>query len=390
MSLEKDAIKLHKKLRGKIEIISKYKVKTQKVLSLLYTPGVAAISKEIMKSKNKVFDYTSKWNTIAIVTDGSRNLGLGNTGPEAALPVMEGKSILFKLFGNVDAFPICLKTQDPDKIIEITKEISTVFGGINVEDIESPKCLRITDRLTEELDIPVFHDDQHGTGIVVLAALINALKLQGKYLDDSKIVIAGAGAAGYGIARLLFKAGAKYLIVTDSEGMLYEGRPKNMNEYKDILTLITKGTRGSIYKALDNADVFIGVSGVSNMLKKDMIKMMSYHPIVFALTNPDPEILPEKAKKYGAQIIATGRSDYPNQVNNALVFPSIFRAALDVRAKEINEKMRLAAAFALADMVGDKLNENYILPNLTQIKIYNPIVDAVKKAAKKTKVARKI
>ncbi len=385
MRLE-EALELHKKIRGKIEIAVKVPVETEKDLALIYTPGVAEVSEEIAKSREKVFDYTAKWNTIAIVTDGSRVLGLGNIGPEAALPVMEGKAALFKKYGDVDAIPICLSTQDTEKIIETIKYISPGFGGINLEDIDSPKVFEIRERLKSELDIPIFHDDWDGTGIVVLAALINALEIVGKKLNEISIAIAGAGSAGFGITEILLKAGAKNIIVTDSKGIIYRGRKEGMNKYKEELAKITnpENKSGTLEEAMKNSDLFIGVSAISNLINKEMIRKMSSDAIVFALSNPDPEILPNEALDAGARIVATGRSDFPNQVNNLLVFPGIFRGILDVREKEINNNAKIAVANAIAGLVDrDKLSEDYILPKATNKNVAREVAKVVREVAKK-------
>lgn len=382
MGIKEDALDLHKKLRGKIEIKSKYPVKSLKDLSLLYTPGVAAASMEIFKNKDSAYEYTSKWNTVAIVTDGSRVLGLGDIGPEAALPVMEGKSLLFKLFGNVDAIPICLATQDTNQIVDIVKKFSPTFGGINIEDIDSPRCFEIVDRLEKELDIPVFHDDQHGTGIVTLAALLNALVVVDKKLSDVKIVVAGAGAGGIGVTKMLLKAGAKNVIVTDSKGIIYDGRTKNMNPYKVKLATVTNPDKlkGDLDDAVDGADVLIGLTGKANSLTREMVISMAGNAIVFALTNPEPDINPKDAKDAGARIVATGRSDYPNQVNNSLAFPAIFRAVFDAGARKITDEMKLAAVYALANHIPrNKLSENYIIPSMTDKGVREKIVRAVRK-----------
>ncbi|MBI1978812.1 MAG: NADP-dependent malic enzyme [Candidatus Aenigmarchaeota archaeon] len=386
MDIKEAALKLHKELRGKIEIKSKYPIKSLEDLTLLYTPGVAAASMEIFKNKNLAYDYTSKWNTVAIVTDGSRVLGLGDIGPEAALPVMEGKALLFKLFGDVDAIPICLATQDTDEIINIVKKIAPTFGGINIEDIDSPRCFEIVDRLEKELDIPVFHDDQHGTGVVTLAALSNALILVDKKLETVKIVIAGAGSAGTGVTKILLKAGAKNIIVTDSKGVIFSGRTENMNPYKEELANTTnpENLQGDVTEALKGADVLIALNGKPNSITVDMIRMMSKNPIVFALGNPEPEILPNDAKECGAKIVATGRSDFPNQVNNSLAFPAIFRAVFDARLEKVTDEMKLAAAYAIADFIPkDKLNEDYIVPRMTDKGLREKIVENILRAANK-------
>ena len=382
----KEALELHKKIRGKIEIAVKVPVKTEKDLALVYTPGVAEVSKEIAKCREKVFDYTAKWNTIAIVTDGSRVLGLGNIGAEAALPVMEGKSALFKEYGDVDAIPICLSTQDTEKIIETIKYISPVFGGINLEDIDSPKVFEIREKLKSELDIPIFHDDRDGTSIVVLAALINALKIVGKRLNEISVAIAGAGSAGFGITEILLKAGVKNIIVTDSKGIIYRGRKEGMNKYKEELARTTnpENKSGTLEEAMKNSDVLIGVSAISNLINKEMIRKMSSDAIVFALSNPDPEILPDEALDAGARIVATGRSDFPNQVNNLLIFPGIFRGILDVREKEITNNAKIAVANAIAGLVDEnKLNEDYILPKVTDKNVAREVAKVVRELARK-------
>ena len=387
MTLAEEALNLHRKLKGKIEISSKHQVMTKEILSLLYTPGVAEVSKEIARHKETVYDYTSKWNTIAIVSDGSRVLGLGNIGAEAALPVMEGKALLFKLFGKVDAFPICLKTQNADEIVEIIKAISPSFGGINLEDIDSPKCFEIFDELNGSLGIPVYHDDQHGSGMVAAAGLINSLRVVGKKLNEAKVVVVGAGSAGYGIVTLLDAIGVKNILVVDSKGIIYSGRG-GLNKYKQKLAEMTnkEGMQGSLDDALNEADVLIGASGIEGLFKDEMIKKMNDDAIVFALTNPNPEIMPEGAKD--AAVIATGRSDYPNQINNVLVFPGVMRGLLDVRAKAVNNEILVAGTYALADIVKDGLRKDYILPLPTDERILPAVSNAVKDAAIKTGVAQ--
>ncbi len=378
--IDKEALRLHKKLRGKIEIKSRFLIRSPNDLSLIYTPGVAVISNEIHKDKKKVYDYTSKWNNVAIVTDGSRLLGLGNVGPEAALPVMEGKAIIFKQFGKINAFPICLATQEKQDIMKTVEQIAPVFGAINIEDIESPKSLEIVDHLQQDLDIPVFHDDQHGTATVVLAALINALKIVNKDLKQARIVIVGAGAAGYGIVKILDHVEAKNLLVVDSAGIINEERIENMNPYKKRIAYITNRDKinGSLNDALHKADVLIGVSGRAKLITREMISSMTKDPVVFALTNPEPEIMPEDAKRGGARIVATGRSDYYNQVNNALIFPFILRAALDARIRNIDEKMLVSVATNLSKLVGKKLSERYILPLITDKRIPSAIARSIK------------
>lgn len=380
------SLKLHKKLRGKIEIRSRFPIRSPNDLSLVYTPGVAEVSREIHKDRKKVYDYTSKWNNVAIVTDGSRLLGLGNFGPEAALPVMEGKAIIFKQFGKINAFPICLATQEKHDIVKTVEQIAPVFGAINIEDIESPKSLEIVEHLQQELDIPVFHDDQHGTATVTLAALINALKIVHKNIDQARIIVVGAGAAGYGIVKILHHIGAKNMIAVDSHGIINEKRAEDMNRYKHRIANITNKEKisGSLEDALKGADVLIGVSGRAKLITKEMIRHMAKDPVVFALTNPEPEIMPEDAKQGGARIIATGRSDYYNQVNNALIFPFILRAALDARIPSIDEQMLVSVATSISKLVGKKLSERYILPLISDKRISSAIARSMKNAARKS------
>ncbi len=358
----KKALDIHAKLRGKIGIAAKFQIRNSDDLAIAYTPGVAEPCKEIAKDKKLVYEYTMKGNAVAVVTDGSRVLGLGNIGAEASIPVMEGKCLLFKQLADIDAFPICVQSQDPEKIIETAKNISPVFGGINLEDIEAPKCFYIEERLKKELSIPVMHDDQHGTATVVLAGLINALKVSGK-TSDAKIVINGAGAAGIAITKLLSKYGMKKITVVDSQGAIYSGRKEGMNNYKEEIARYTnqENKKGKLKDIIKGADIFIGASG-PNMLNAEMVRDMN-DPIIFALANPVPEIMPEEAKKGGAKIIATGRSDYPNQINNSLAFPGIFRGALNARAREINDEMKIAAAKALAGLI-EPTKDRIIIENL--------------------------
>lgn len=378
MDFNKKALDMHKQKKGKIEIKSKFgPLKTKEDLSIAYTPGVAEPCRVIAKDKGKVYDYTSKWNLVAVVTDGSAVLGLGNIGPEAALPVMEGKAILFKEFGNVDAFPICLATQDTEEIIKAVKLIAPGFGGINLEDISAPRCFEVEERLKKELDIPVFHDDQHGTAIVVLAGLINALKITGKKMEEIKVVFNGAGAGGIAVAKILRDVGVKNIIMCDSKGVIYKGRKEGVNKYKEEFAVETDAR--TLADAIKGADIFIGLS-VAGALKKDMVKSMNKDPIIFAMANPVPEIMPDEAKEAGARIIATGRSDFPNQVNNVLAFPGVFRGALDARA-QITEKMKIAAAKALAGMV-EKPAEDRIIPYALDKGVAEKIAEAVKAAAK--------
>ncbi|MDF2677249.1 MAG: malic enzyme [Bacillota bacterium] len=389
MNYFEESLKLHEKHTGKIEVISKVKVETRDDLSLAYTPGVAEPCRKIHEDEENVYKYTSKGNIVAVVTDGTAVLGLGDIGPKAALPVMEGKSILFKEFANVDAFPICLDTKNVDEIVKAVKLIAPGFGGINLEDISAPRCFEIEEKLKKELDIPVFHDDQHGTAIVVLAGLINALKIVNKKIENIKIVINGAGAAGTAISNLLIAAKAKNIIVCDRTGVIYKNREK-MNADKIILAEKTnpENVTGSLADALVDADVFIGVSS-ADVVKSEMVKSMGNDPIILAMANPSPEIMPNIAKESGARIVGTGRSDFPNQINNVLVFPGVFRGALDVRAKEINLEMKLAAAYAISDYIDEKdLNEDYIIPSALDKGVAKVVAKAIAEEAKKTGVAR--
>lgn len=375
-------------VKGKIEIQNRVAldntVKERSTLGLIYTPGVAYIANEISKNKELVYEYTSKWNNVAIVCDGTRVLGLGNIGPESALPVMEGKSVLFKVLGGINAFPLCISIRDKEEIISFIKAVEPVFGAVNIEDIESPKVLEIIERLRNELSIPVFHDDQHGTAVITFSALTNALRLVGKKLTQIKIVISGAGSAGYGIFRILYEAGCRNIIVTDSKGAIYEGRNESLdNSYKQEIARKTnsKKLQGTLTDVIRKADVFIGVSGKADLLNNEMVKSMNPDAIVFALSNPDPEILPSDALQSGARIVATGRSDFPNQVNNALVFPSILRTLLDLRAKTIREDMLIAVAKAIAELVADAhLKEDYIIPEFNDPRILPIVNQTLKKA----------
>lgn len=389
MDIRTKALALHRDNKGKIAIQSKIELKGKEDLGLAYTPGVAEPCKEIHRDKNLVWEYTFKGNIIAVVTDGSAVLGLGNIGPEAALPVMEGKCVLFKKFGNVDAFPLCLGTQDVDKIVETVKLVSPTLGGINLEDISAPRCFEIEKRLKKEIDIPVFHDDQHGTAIVVAAAMINALKVVKKTLKDIKIVVNGAGAAGMAITNLLMNMGAGDVILCDSKGAIYQGRAEGMNPYKEEIAQRTnKEGAKTLAEALQGADAFIGVS-VGGVLTQDMVKTMAQDAIVMAMANPVPEIYPDEAKAAGAKVVGTGRSDFPNQINNVLAFPGIFRGALDVRARDINEEMKIAAANALASLVSeDKLGPNFIITDVFDPRVGSVVAKAVAKAAIDSGVAR--
>ncbi len=366
-----------------MEILSKVPLDNKVDLSLAYSPGVAEPCIEIANNPSAVYDLTIKGNLVAVITDGTAVLGLGDIGPEAALPVMEGKSLLLKRFANIDSFPICLGTKDVDEIVRTVKAISPTFGGINLEDISAPRCFEIERRLREECDIPVFHDDQHGTAIVVAAGLLNALKVVNKDMKSIKIAVNGAGAAGIAIVKHLLNLGFEEIIMCDSKGAIYKGRPEGMNPVKDEIAEITNPLHitGSLQDAMTGADVFIGVS-VANLLTKELIGCMNHDPIVFALANPDPEITPDKAKEYGVRVIATGRSDYPNQVNNILAFPGIFRGALDVRATEINEAMKLAATYAIASLVDEaELHDDFIIPIPFDDRVAEVVTRAVSEAA---------
>ena len=375
----KKSLELHEKLKGKLAIKSKIQIKTKEDLSIAYTPGVAEVSKKIAENKSNVYKYTIKGNTVAVISDGSAVLGLGNIGAEASIPVMEGKAILFKEFADIDAFPICIKDQDTKKTIETIKNIAPVFGGINLEDFKAPECFEIESAL-QNLGIPVMHDDQHGTAIVVLAALINSLKLRKSKKEEVKIVINGSGAAGIAVTKILLKYGFKHIIVVDSIGVIYEGR-SDLNKYKQEIAVITNNdlVKGDLKVALKNADVFIGVSK-PNIVNEDMIKSMNKKPVVFAMANPIPEIMPDLAKKAGAFIVATGRSDFPNQVNNALAFPGVFRGALDIRAKKITDEMKIAVAEALASIVKPEIDK--ILPSPLDKSVVPAVAEAVKIAYK--------
>ncbi len=380
---------MHAKLKGKLELKSRVKVKTMRDLALAYTPGVAEPCRVIAKHPERVFDLTNKWNSVAVVSDGSRVLGLGNIGPEAALPVMEGKAVLFKEFANVDAYAICIKAKTADEIVAAVKAISPSFDGINLEDIESPKCFEVEERLRREIDIPVFHDDQHGTAVVALAALFNALKLARKNLRTAKIVVNGVGAAGCAIVKLLVKAGARNVVAVDKNGALWLGKKGMAKHHKEIARLSNKRKiKGSLSDVIKGADVFVGVS-VPRVLTQAMVQSMAKRSIVLALANPVPEIDPREAKKAGAFIVATGRSDYENQVNNVLGFPGIFRGMLDCRARRVNDEMKLAAAKAIAGVLNGKLSRRCILPKPFDKRVAPAVAKAVAKAARKTGVARK-
>lgn len=391
MSNREEALQMHKENHGKLSTGIKTVVKNAKDLSLAYSPGVAEPCKEIYEKPETVYDYTMKGNMVAVVSDGTAVLGLGNIGPEASLPVMEGKAVLFKSFAGVDAFPVCLNSTDPEKIIETVKMMEPTFGGVNLEDIAAPNCFVIEERLKKETNIPVFHDDQHGTAIVTVAGLINALKLTGKKMTDIKVVANGAGAAGIAIIKLLKGYGVQNIIMCDSRGAIYEGRPDGMNPVKDEVAKFTNREKkaGSLADIIEGADVFIGVS-VAGALTKEMIQTMNEEPIIFAMANPTPEIMPEEAKAAGAKVIGTGRSDFPNQVNNVLAFPGIFRGALDVRATHINEKMKQAAVEAIASLVAEEdLHADYVIPGPFDPRVAPAVAAAVAKAGMETGVARR-
>ena len=383
------ALEKHKEWRGKIETALRTNVDSADALSIAYTPGVAAPCLEIQKDVDKSYIYTRRWNTVAVVTDGTAILGLGDIGPEAGMPVMEGKCVLLKAFGDVDAVPLCIRSKDVDTIVDTVALLAGSFGGINLEDIAAPRCFEIERKLKERCDIPIFHDDQHGTAVTMLAALINALKVVGKKIEDISIVTSGAGAAGIAIIRLLMAMGLKNVILTDRKGAIYEGRD-GLNPIKEEMAKITNLERraGSLADVIKGADVFIGVSA-PGMLTQDMVRSMAKDPIVFACANPVPEIYPDEAKAAGAAVIATGRSDYPNQVNNVLCFPGIFRAAMDVRASDINDAMKIAAAKAIAGLVTeDKLCAEYILPTAFDPRLKDAVAAAVAQAARDSGVAR--
>lgn len=389
-SIAERSLELHGQWKGKIEVASRVPVKTSEDLSLAYTPGVAQPCLEIQKDINKSYEYTNRWNSCLVVTDGTAVLGLGDIGPEAGMPVMEGKCVLFKEFGDVDAFPLCIKSKEVDDIVNTIYLISGSFGGVNLEDISAPRCFEIEKRLKEKCDIPIFHDDQHGTAVITLAGLTNALRLVRKKKEDIKLVVNGAGAAAISITRLLLTAGIRNITLCDRTGAIYEGREKGMNPVKDEIAKVTNPEHlsGSLSDAIKGADAFIGVSA-PGILTTDMVKTMAKDAIIFACANPTPEIFPEDAKAGGARVIATGRSDYPNQINNVLAFPGIFRGAFNVRAKDINDDMKLAAAKALAHLISDEeLSEDYIIPAAFDPRVGLTVAAAVAKAARDSGVAR--
>ena len=390
MDYAKESLRLHGEWKGKIEVVTRVPVENKDDLSLAYTPGVAQPCLEIQKNVDKSYDLTRRWNMCLVVTDGSAVLGLGNIGPEAGMPVMEGKCVLFKAFGDVDAFPLCIKSNDVDEIVNTIYLISGSFGGVNLEDISAPRCFEIEKKLKEKCDIPIFHDDQHGTAIITLAGLTNALKVVGKKKEDVRIIMNGAGAAAISIARLLLTAGFKDITLCDRKGAIYEGRPEGMNPVKDEMAKVTNLAKksGSLADMLVGADVFIGVSA-PGAVTTEMVKTMNKDAVVFACANPTPEIFPDDAKAGGAKVVSTGRSDFPNQINNVLAFPGIFRGAFDVRAKEINDEMMFAASVALANLISDEeLSPDYIIPKAFDKRVGPAVAKAVAEAAKRTGVAR--
>ena len=390
MDYAKESLRLHGEWKGKIEVVTRVPVENKDDLSLAYTPGVAQPCLEIQKDVDKSYDLTRRWNMCLVVTDGSAVLGLGNIGPEAGMPVMEGKCVLFKAFGDVDAFPLCIKSNDVDEIVNTIYLISGSFGGVNLEDISAPRCFEIEKKLKEKCDIPIFHDDQHGTAIITLAGLTNALKVVGKKKEDVRIVMNGAGAAAISIARLLLTAGFKDITLCDRKGAIYEGRPEGMNPIKEEMAKVTNLAKksGSLAEMLVGADVFIGVSA-PGAVTTEMVKTMNKDAVVFACANPTPEIFPDDAKAGGAKVVSTGRSDFPNEINNVLAFPGIFRGAFDVRAKEINDEMKLAASEALANLITDEeLSPEYIIPKAFDKRVGPAVAKAVAEAAKRTGVAR--
>ena len=390
MDYAKESLKKHYEWRGKLEVTPRAAVDTSEALSLAYTPGVAEPCLEIQKDINKSYELTRRWNTVAVVTDGTAVLGLGDIGPEAGMPVMEGKCVLFKAFGGVDAIPLCIRSKDVDTIVETVALLAGSFGGVNLEDISAPRCFEIERKLKERCDIPIFHDDQHGTAVITLAGLTNALKIVGKKMGDIRIVVNGAGSAAIAITKLLISAGARDVTLCDRKGAIYEGRKEGMNPVKEEMSKITNSEKkaGSLADMMVGADVFIGVSA-PGVVTTDMIRTMNRDAIVFACANPTPEIFPDDAKAGGARIVSTGRSDFPNQINNVLAFPGIFRGALDARASDINDAMKIAASRALADLISDEdLNEDYIIPAAFDPRVKDSVAKAVYEAAKASGVAR--
>ena len=389
MDYRKESLRLHDEWKGKVEVIARAKVDNKDALSLAYTPGVAEPCLAVQADYTKSWELTRRWNMVAVVTDGTAVLGLGDIGPEAGMPVMEGKCVLFKEFGDVDAFPLCVRSKDVDTIADTVYLISGSFGGINLEDIAAPRCFEIEKKLKDRCDIPIFHDDQHGTAVVVSAALINAMKLTNRELGDCKAVINGSGAAGVAIAKLLMSLGLKDVILCDRTGAIYEGR-ENLNPFKEEIAMVTNRgmVKGGLAEAMKGTDIFIGVSA-PGIVSQDMVRSMNPNPIVLPMANPTPEIMPDLAKEAGASIVGTGRSDFPNQINNVLAFPGIFRGTLDVRASDINEEMKIAAAYAIASLVSDEeLNPDYILPHAFDPRIKDTVAAAVAEAARKSGVAR--
>lgn len=389
MDIRKESLKKHYEWNGKIEVVSRVSISNSEDLSLAYTPGVAEPCLEIQKDYEKSFELTRRNNLVAVITDGTAVLGLGDIGPEAGMPVMEGKCALFKEFADVDAFPICVRSKDVDEIVNTIYLISGSFGGINLEDIAAPRCFEIEKKLKEKCDIPVFHDDQHGTAVIVAAGLLNALKIVGKNIETANVVVNGAGSAGIAITKHLFNMGAKNITLCDINGIICEGDDSLSEVHKYMATITNRDKKtGSLADAMKGADVFIGVSA-PNIVNEEMVKSMADNPVIFSMANPTPEIMPDVAKKAGAAVVGTGRSDFPNQINNVLAFPGIFRGALDCRASEINEEMKIAASYAIASLVGDnELNPEYILPQAFDKRIGKAVAEAVKKAAVKTGVAR--
>ena len=389
MDYAKESLRLHYEWKGKLSVTPKVAVDSREALSLAYTPGVAAPCLEIHKDPEKSFELTGRWNTVTVITDGTAVLGLGDIGPEAGMPVMEGKCLLLKAFGDVDAIPLCIRSKDVDDIVNTIRLLTGSFGGINLEDISAPRCFEIEKRLKECCDIPIFHDDQHGTAIVVAAALTNALKLTGKKIEDIHAVFSGAGAAGTAVFKLLWKMGLRHAVLCDINGVVYPGRPDLANDpwLAELAELGQPTVRGGLAEAMVGADLFVGVSA-PNLVTGDMVRSMAKDPILFAMANPVPEIMPDVALEAGAAVVGTGRSDFPNQINNMMAFPGVFRGALDVRAREINDEMKLAAAYALADLVGDDLAPDHIVPEGFDTRITPAVAKAVAQAARDTGVAR--
>ena len=389
MDYAKESLKLHYDWKGKIEVRATVPVESKQDLSLAYTPGVAQPCLEVQKDVQKSYELTRRWNLVAVVTDGTAVLGLGDIGPEAGMPVMEGKCVLFKAFGDVDAFPLCVKSKDVDSIVETVYQISGSFGGINLEDISAPRCFEIEQKLKERCDIPIFHDDQHGTSVVTAAAMINAMRHTGRDLSEQEVVISGAGAAGVAVTQLLMRMGLKNVILCDREGAIYEGRD-GLNPFKQQMAKVSNRAlkKGSLEDVIRGADVFIGLSA-PGIVTEQMVESMNAQPIIFAMSNPIPEIMPELAKNAGASVVGTGRSDFPNQINNVLAFPGIFRGALDVRASDINDEMKIAAAYALADLVSkEELCADYVIPAPFDPRVGSAVAEAVAKAARESGVAR--